>query len=142
MILYHVCRCLRIVKSIVLWEDNYYPFWITIYSFLGALVFFFIPWGFLLRWLIRIAVWVFLGPWMKIIDWVYFGQFKNMSAEDKKKMLQDKFHDEYQKTLKQRRHFQRVKERMTKLESMMKYLFGKVCMVAPFAIDMFSICLN
>ncbi|CAB9508375.1 expressed unknown protein [Seminavis robusta] len=131
MILYQVCRYLRITKSIVTWEENYYPFWITLCSMLGALLFFFIPWGFILRWVVRIAVWVVLGPWMKLVDWMYFGKLENMTAEEKKQMLEDDLRNQYQETLARRMRSEEYKEDMVKLKSMLKYLFGKYLLEVP-----------
>jgi len=55
---------IRIVKSIVMWEESYFAFWITTASFFGSFVLFWIPFGFLIRWTMRVAAFVVLGPWM------------------------------------------------------------------------------
>jgi hypothetical protein len=47
---------LRIAKSIFLWEESYYAFWITMACFAGSLVICWVPWGWVLRWIFRIAV--------------------------------------------------------------------------------------
>ena len=124
-LLFNICCYLRVTKSIVMWEENYYPFWIAIFSFLSAVFCFFLPWGLILRWLIRITVWIILGPWMKLVDWIFFGKGKD-SMEEKKKKLHQELHNRYQQTLQQRMLSQKRKEKALKFESMLKYLFGKV----------------
>jgi hypothetical protein len=123
--LFNICCYLRVIKSIVLWEENYYPFWIATFSLFGAALCLFVRWGIILRWVIRVAIWVLLGPWMKLVDWIYFGK-DPQQAEEKKKMLQDDLRKQYQETLKQRMQSQKLKEEKVKLKSMLKYLFGKV----------------
>jgi hypothetical protein len=54
---------LRVASSIFLWVHSYYAFWITSLSFVVCFVFLWIPWAFLFRWIVRIAVFVLLGPW-------------------------------------------------------------------------------
>jgi hypothetical protein len=52
----------RIVKSILLWQETYYAFWITTCSLVGSLVIFWVPWAFLLRWTMRIVFFLCSGP--------------------------------------------------------------------------------
>ena len=125
-ILAHVCIYLRIVKSIITWEENYYAFWIVTVCFLASLLMFFVPWGWILRWVIRLAVWVFLGPWMKIVDWLYFEKLDHMTEEERKEILRESLHTKYEHTVRERSLYQERKERALKLKSMMRYLFGKV----------------
>jgi len=55
---------LRILSSVLMWEESYFAFWITTASFLGSIAIFKVPFGFLLRWILRALAWVVLGPWM------------------------------------------------------------------------------
>jgi len=120
------CRKLRVVKSIVTWEENFYAFWITTSCFIASILLFFIPWGWVFRWLIRLIVWIFLGPWMKIVDWYFFEKTAHVSQEDQKEMLTEEINERYEKTLAERLQTQSQKEHQIKLRSMMKYLFGQV----------------
>lgn len=121
-----VCKYVRIVKGIITWDENYYAFWITTACFVSSLIMFFIPWGWILRWAIRLAVWTVLGPWMKIVDWIYFERLDHMTEEQRKKMLRDSLYAKYEHNIAQQRYFQERRERAVKLKSMMRYLFGKV----------------
>lgn len=69
--LHWVCRMLRIAKGVVLWRDSYKAFWLVTANLATSFIFIWIPWTFILRWLLKIFVWVFLGPWMKLVDILY-----------------------------------------------------------------------
>ena len=116
----------RIIRSIIMWEENYYPFWIITVSFWTSLLVFFIPWGWIFRWTIRVVVWTILGPWMKIVDWLYFVRIDKMTPEEKKEIARQKLHEQYEQTLTDRLVSEKRKEQVVILKSMMKYLFGKV----------------
>jgi len=78
------CTWMRIFKNIFVWEEGYISFWTTVLSFTLSVVAFFIPWGFLLKWTMRIIVWVAFGPWMKVADMFYFSRFKTETAQQKR----------------------------------------------------------
>ena len=148
-ILHEACRILRVAKSIVLWEENYYSFWITSVSLAGSLLVFSIPWGFIISWVIRIMVWVVLGPWMKLVDWLYFEKFEHMTGEERRDALQQELRTEYKQRMEYYLFTQKMKEKAMKVKSMLKYLFGKVrmlmtvpCLVgaATFAIGSYNGC--
>jgi hypothetical protein len=69
----------RIATSIILWEETYYAFWIVTISFATSVVTLLIPWGVLLRWVLRILR--SLGPWMAIVDELF--RETNMTDERK-----------------------------------------------------------
>ena len=58
-ILGRLCVSKRIVKSIATWDEPNIAFCITTGSILMGLLLFWVPWGFLLRWIVRIVVWTF-----------------------------------------------------------------------------------
>ena len=128
-ILHDVLVAIRVAKSIVVWEENYYPFWIATGSFLASLLIFFIPWGWILRWTVRVVVWVVLGPWMKVVDWLYFVRTDKLTPDEQKELERQQLHEKYEQTLAERLLSQKRKEQAVKLKSMMVYLFGKVRMV-------------
>ena len=70
--LHWFCRIFRITKGIVMWRDSYTAFWIVFASTTTSFVFAFLPWSFILKIALKIFVWVFLGPWMKLADIFYF----------------------------------------------------------------------
>jgi hypothetical protein len=61
-----VCIIFRVVRSVVTWDESVYAFVITNACLIGGLVLLFVPWGWIIRWVLRIFVWTFLGPWMKV----------------------------------------------------------------------------
>jgi hypothetical protein len=63
-----LCKKMRLVKSIVTWEEGAVSFWIT-FTFLAAgLVSLLLPWVFILQWGSRILVWGLFGPHMMLLD--------------------------------------------------------------------------
>lgn len=69
--LYKVCIYLRVTRSLITWQEPLYAFWICLSCLVVGTVFMIVPWGFLTRWTIRALVWLFLGPWMKLVDIFY-----------------------------------------------------------------------
>ena len=63
-----MCKKMRLVKSVVTWEEGTVSFWIT-FTFLAAgFISLLLPWMFILQWGSRIVVWGLLGPHMMILD--------------------------------------------------------------------------
>ncbi|CAB9505695.1 expressed unknown protein [Seminavis robusta] len=130
-VLHQLCIYMRIVKSIVSWQENYYPFWIVTFCFVISALIFFVPWGLILRWLIRILVWVFLGPWMRIVDWYYFEQVDHMTPEERETYVRRQAQSAHKAFQAQRLQRRTEREARVKLKSMMKYLFGKYVVRVP-----------
>jgi hypothetical protein len=122
---------LRIATSIVLWEETFYAFWIVTISFAVSIVMLLIPWGFLLRWVFRIAAWIFLGPWMVIVDRFYFRDKPNMTEEEKEAMIKERLRLRYVKTVEAASNYHVKSERAVKLKAMKKYMFGKYLIRVP-----------
>lgn len=127
-VLHQICIYLRIIASIVRWQENYYPFWIVTFSLLTSAVIFWIPWGMVLRWVIRILVWILLGPWMRILDWYYFEQvdFTSMTPEEKEQYVRGHALKRHKTFQAKRLQSRTQREDRVKQKSMMKYLFGRV----------------
>jgi hypothetical protein len=51
------------VKNVILWAETYFAVWIATFSFVGAAVIFFVPWGFIIGWTIRVCLILATGPW-------------------------------------------------------------------------------
>lgn len=64
----NVCRLCRSVHAIITWEESVVSFWITSVFLTFGIVFIFVPWGFLLKWISRLAVLFILGPQNKLFD--------------------------------------------------------------------------
>ena len=127
---------IRIVQSIVTWDECYYAFVVTHVSLLLALACFWVPWCFVIRWVLRIAVWVFLGPWMKVLDWVFFSKL-DVPGDNWAKRFRDRqansgflcAHMRFADLI--ARQFKLYHENAMKLRSMKKYLFGKFVVAVP-----------
>ena len=124
------CIWLRVVKNILVWEECYISFWVTMLSFAVSVIVFFIPWSWLIKWTLRIIVWVCLGPWMKIADIYYFSHLKEETDEQKKERM-NQLQLERQKRLdKQKLDAQVGREKSAKLRDFKQYMFGEhICSV-------------
>jgi hypothetical protein len=121
----------RIATSIFLWEETFYAFWIVTISFAASVVMLLIPWGVLLRWVFRIIAWVFLGPWMAIVDRLYFRAKPNMTDEEKEESRKNRLRSRYEVAVEAASNYQVKRERAIKLKAMKKYMFGKFLIRVP-----------
>jgi hypothetical protein len=121
----------RIATSIILWEETYYAFWIVTVSFAVSIVMLLIPWGVLLRWVFRIIAWVFLGPWMAIVDRLYFRAKPNMTDEEKEASRKERLRSRYEVAVEAASNYHVKRERAVKLKAMKKYMFGKFLIRVP-----------
>jgi hypothetical protein len=126
-----VIRYVRYVKYVILWQECYLSFWITISCFVMAIICSFVPWFFLLKWSMRFLVWTVFGPWMKLVDVFYVSKIKAMTPEEEEK---------YKREMKEKRLLMnqgviqqaRIKrEEARKLKAMKKHLFGKYIVGVP-----------
>jgi hypothetical protein len=125
-----VCRVLRIISSVMTWNESFMAFNIVNACLAAGIVFLFIPWEFLVRWTIRILIWVTLGPWMKLID-IYYVQKLSEEGDNHAK----KFHELAATKMKTvnatRRAIMMRREDVTKLRAMKRYMFGKYVTKVP-----------
>jgi C2 domain len=64
-----MCKKMRLVKSIVTWEEGAVSFWLTLTFLTAGIVSLLLPWLFILQWGSRIIVWGLFGPQMMLLDW-------------------------------------------------------------------------
>jgi hypothetical protein len=121
----------RIATSIILWEETFYAFWIVTISFAASVVMLLIPWGVLLRCVVRIIAWVFLGPWMAIVDRLYFRANPNMTDEEKEASRKKRLKSRYDAAVEAASNYHVKRERAIKLQAMKKYMFGKFLIRVP-----------
>ena len=126
-----VVHGVRIARSIVLWNECYYAFWLTTACFLTSCAFFFVPFGFIFRWTMRIIALVALGPWNAIIDRVYFRTDPNMTDEAKDEELRLRMKTRYQEVLMSATNFFVRKENAIKMKDMEQFMFGKYLLRVP-----------
>jgi hypothetical protein len=122
---------IRIAKSIILWDETYTAFWITTACFAASLVLFWIPFGFLLRWLLRIVVFCVLGPWMALVDRWYFMEKPGLTDAEKDAIVRQRLRSQVESAVLAAANYQIRKERTKKLKDMTRYLFGKFSLSVP-----------
>jgi hypothetical protein len=121
-----IVHIVRIAKSIILWNEAYFAFWIVTICFVSSFVAFFIPWNLIFIWLFRIVVIVFLGPWMAIVDRCYFKKHPtDMTDAERDEFVRKRLRSRYEEALLSATTFQIRRERAVKMQSMTKYMFGK-----------------
>ena len=131
---------LRIVKSIVLWNDFYYAFWIALASFAVSILLIWVPWDWIMRWLLRLVAWVGFGPWMMLVDKKYFAENPDLTDKDRDELIRKKVETRYEAVIKAASEYQIRKERIVKLKSMSTYMFGRFHLRVPrFNEDLFSV---
>lgn len=124
------CRALRIVKSIVLWDESIYAFMITNAALFIGVVLIFMPWSWLLRWAFRVAVWTFLGPWMKLVD-IFVVRKLQADGDNFVKRMELSMEKRSQVLLMKKRFIMTRKEDAIKLRAMKRYMFGKYIAKVP-----------
>ena len=126
-----VCRYVRHVKHILMWEEFYIAFWVTAGCLLLSLIFFFVPWFFIIKWSSRLVVWTLFGPWMKLVDVYYWSKLKPLSQSEREEKLRVE-REKHRKRFSAALSAARVKqEEIVKLKVMKKYLFGKFIVRVP-----------
>ena len=125
-----VCTWIRVLKNIMTWEESYLSFWITIISFALSVIAFFVPWSVLIKWILRIIVWVAFGPWMKLADMFYFSQLGKETDEQKKERMNQLQRERQKRLDKQKLEAQIAREKRAKLRDFKQYMFGEhICKV-------------
>ncbi len=117
-----ICLQIRFVRNVFNWSEAEIAFFVTL-AFLGSSVIaLFIPWAFLLRWTSRVVTWVFLGPWMRVVDAILHGsndekRRKHEKAKASKQIVQS-FRQQHKLAREQR-------ESALKMKAFRKILFGR-----------------
>jgi len=126
-----VIRYVRHAKYILLWDECFISFWITMASLVLAFLCLFVPWFFLIKWTSRLVVWTVFGPWMKLVDVYYVSKIVPLSAEEEA-AKREQAREARLKTFSKARSAARVRrENAAKLKAMKKYLFGKFIIRVP-----------
>ena len=127
ILLYKTCVTLRVATSIILWNDSVAAFWIATIALALSLIVFYIPWTFLFYWTFKILVYVFLGPWMKLVDIFFVGNVDNMTSSERKAMIEAEYKKRYNYILGESHIRRLLKEHSMKIRDMERYMFGQVC---------------
>ena len=116
-----IINVLRITKNIVIWEESYLSFWFAVVSFLLSVLTLFVPWSLIVKWTLRIVVYLFFGPWMKLADIYYFQESEEETTERENRLKSDR--QKYLADL--LLQAQIVRENNTKLRDFKQYMFGQ-----------------
>jgi len=123
-LLYTICYYLRIVRNIYLWDEQYYAAFLTAASLVIGLVFYILPWGFILRWTGRLVAWFCFGPHMKLVDIFYYSKLKEATEEEEAKKLSE-YYEQLKKAAEENAKFARIRtEEAVKQKSVKEILFG------------------
>jgi hypothetical protein len=118
----------RVTRNVVMWEESYYAFWVTVGCMLLSFGCLFIPWGFMIKWGARLFAWLFLGPWMRLVDIYYLKPYEDLSDEERKMREEQALAKQFEEA---RRRARIQRENYEKLFDMKKYQFGKFIMKVP-----------
>ena len=126
-----ICRYLRFVRNVVVWEEAYFSFWVASGSIVLAVTCLFVPWFFIIKWSSRIIVWVLFGPWMKLADVYYFSTLKPETKEEREKRELLEKSARRSATTEAASKARVIREDKAKMKAMKKYMFGKFSMSVP-----------
>lgn len=129
-ILTSVCLILRVVTGTLTWDEPIFGFFLVNGCIVGGLVLMLVPWSFFIRWTLRIVVWVFLGPWMKLVDIHFVRKLEEEGDNDTKKyaqQLQAATADASQG----KKMLMMTKENIQSMTALRKYYFGKFLVTMP-----------
>jgi len=128
------CQLFRRIKFIFIWEDSITSFWITLATLVTGGILLIIPCGIILHWTCRIAIWTFLGPWMKIVDsLLYQDSVLHSKSKDEKERRTEEAFKEIVSALQGRSKAARlVGEEVTKSKAFKTLLFGEYITNVPY----------
>eukprot|EP00529_Nitzschia_sp_RCC80_P008506 CAMPEP_0113512820 /NCGR_PEP_ID=MMETSP0014_2-20120614/39536_1 /TAXON_ID=2857 /ORGANISM="Nitzschia sp." /LENGTH=1224 /DNA_ID=CAMNT_0000409189 /DNA_START=63 /DNA_END=3733 /DNA_ORIENTATION=+ /assembly_acc=CAM_ASM_000159 len=126
-----LCRVIRFIKNIIIWQESFFSFWITTGCIIMSVVCLFVPWFWMIHWTSRIIVWTIFGPWMKLVDLFYVSQIKPETEEERR--LREKADKLKRKlaTTEAADEARQIRENSAKLKAMKKYYFGRFSMQVP-----------
>ena len=62
------CDIIRTIKSVTTWEESLISFWITLTSLAIGIILLILPAVAIIHWILRLTVWVGLGPWWRLYN--------------------------------------------------------------------------
>mmetsp|Transcript_6803 Transcript_6803/g.9990 ORF Transcript_6803/g.9990 Transcript_6803/m.9990 type:complete len:1147 (-) Transcript_6803:2430-5870(-) len=117
-----ICLKIRLVRNVFNWSESEIAFFVTLALFGSSFIALFIPWAFLLRWTSRVVAWVFLGPWMRVVDALLHGS----NDETRRKHEKAKASKQIVQSFMQQHKLARIqRESALKMKAFRKLLFGR-----------------
>jgi hypothetical protein len=129
-ILGQTCRVVRIVRSIVMWDESYIAFLLVNVCVVAGIACLWVPWSFLSRWTARILIWTLLGPWMALVDLYVLPKIVG-DIEDKDEALRKMARTEFENMGIAKEAILRRREAIMKHRAMKRYMFGKFAVRVP-----------
>jgi len=126
-----ICKIIRYIRNILIWEECYLSFWLTICCVILSIACMFVPWAFLVLWTSRVIVWTFFGPWMKLADVYYYTPIENMTEEEIERRKDNYKMNRRLNTQAKALEARIERENAQKLKDMKKLMFGKFIMKVP-----------
>lgn len=126
-----VCRTLRYVSALVCWQECYFTFWITTISMVLGVTFLFVPWLWILKWSARFTVWSIFGPWMKLVDLLYYSKIKPLTEDELEEREELQRLQRQELTCKAATANRIKRENAAKLRDVKKFLFGNYISRVP-----------
>jgi hypothetical protein len=125
-----ICKTLRIVTSIITWDESMYAFMLTSICLAGGLALIWVPWDFVFRWTARILIWVMLGPWMKLVD-IFYVRKLEVEGDNEAKQFQQLAEERLSTISASKQAVMMKKEDFMKLSAIKRYMFGKYVTRVP-----------
>jgi len=119
---------LRFARDILTWERTYLSFWITTIAILLSITFYILAYMKYILWVKRVIVWIFLGPWMMLVDKFYFTKYTTSGNECSENGV-DRRKSQLLRAEKGR--IQEEKERLVKRKAIREHLYGKHIISVP-----------
>lgn len=124
------CRVVRVLRSIVMWDESYIAFSIVNGCIVLGIALLWVPWSFVLRWLARILIWTLLGPWMALVD-VYILPKIVGGEKDTAEALRTLAQTELANFGKAKETILRKREDILKQRAMKRFMFGRFAVKVP-----------
>lgn len=126
-----VCKCLRITKSIIMWDECYFAFALANTCLALSLLFLFVPWSIILRWTFRFLVHSLMGPWIKLVDIFYVQKLDDKCEDNAAKQLQLAAREKMESLNVAKKALMVKMEDFSKTKAMKRYMFGKFVTRVP-----------
>lgn len=122
---------LRIATSIITWQERIYAFWITTLSAAAAFLFLWVPWAIILKWLLRITVWIVLGPWTALLARYKYPIKKDMTDEERREDMRKRSQARRREAIEASTRIQVRKESVLKTKALARWMFGSYHLRVP-----------
>lgn len=122
-----IVSIIRYIKGILNWSYSTISFWITTGAIILSILSF-LMYDAAMHWILRVIVWLFFGPWMKLVDIFYFQKVDNMTKSEKEMYTKAK---EKRRRKKVRSELRQMEENVMQLAAMKQHLFGTYILPVP-----------